>query len=273
MTENLISKYVLIELREYLVRYSALGPIQDTFRAAGIPLKSVKPTEVSGERRQLVEQYYASLDLTSSVDVQKLIKVIEREISQCRLNYPENATEMLKNLLAVLNQSGYREENGHIWKTTAPFSFQSRYIGTINSSAVMKDWERMLRTIEDDPEDAITSARALVESVCKSILDDSSIQYETRWDIARLYKATAETLQLSPSGYDDQTFKQILGGCVGITQGLAEIRNAYGDAHGKGKKHLRASPRHARLAVNAAATLAIFLLETFETRKSLQSDN
>ena len=52
-----------------------------------------------------------------------------------------------------------------------------------------------------------------------------------------------------------------------VAHGLAEVRNAFGDAHGKGKHPVRASARHARLAVNAAGTLAVFLLETFEARQ------
>ena len=47
-----------------------------------------------------------------------------------------------------------------------------------------------------------------------------------------------------------------------ITNGIAELRNSYGTGHGKDAKSKGLSPRHAKLAVGAATTLAIFLVET-----------
>ena len=53
-----------------------------------------------------------------------------------------------------------------------------------------------------------------------------------------------------------------------ITQGVAELRNHYGTGHGKvaGAKGLQS--RHAKLAVGAASTLAVFLAETHNDRRS-----
>lgn len=53
-----------------------------------------------------------------------------------------------------------------------------------------------------------------------------------------------------------------------IIQGSAELRNAYGTGHGKSKSQAKSglTPRHARLAVCAAATLGVFLFETHEAR-------
>jgi hypothetical protein len=53
-----------------------------------------------------------------------------------------------------------------------------------------------------------------------------------------------------------------------LVQGSAELRNAYGTGHGKSKTQARhgLTSRHARLAVGASATLAVFLYETHEAR-------
>ena len=55
----------------------------------------------------------------------------------------------------------------------------------------------------------------------------------------------------------------------GVMPGSAELRNAYGTGHGKSKSQsgYLLEPRHARLAVGAAATLGVFLYETHETRE------
>ena len=46
------------------------------------------------------------------------------------------------------------------------------------------------------------------------------------------------------------------------------MRNALGDAHGKGLSSARPELRHAELAVNLAGTLAVFLIETWKGTKS-----
>lgn len=71
-------------------------------------------------------------------------------------------------------------------------------------------------------------------------------------------------MNLSPDQHNKSLFKKILGGCSSIADRLGNIRNAYGDAHGQGERQIKPAIRHARLAVNAAATLCIFLIETYD---------
>jgi hypothetical protein len=86
--------------------------------------------------------------------------------------------------------------------------------------------------------------------------------------LSELYKKTSQELNLSPSQHTEEIFKQILGGCSGIINGLGSLRNKLGDAHGKGRINIKPAPRHAELAVNLSGTMALFLLETFKAKKS-----
>lgn len=58
----------------------------------------------------------------------------------------------------------------------------------------------------------------------------------------------------------------VLGSLGGIVSGIAELRNYYGTGHGKASGTSGLGPRHARLAVGAASTLAVFLFETYNDR-------
>jgi hypothetical protein len=58
------------------------------------------------------------------------------------------------------------------------------------------------------------------------------------------------------------TVKRLLSNLATITQGIAELRNHYGTGHGKAAGAKGLGPRHAKLAVGAASTLAVFLAET-----------
>jgi len=70
-------------------------------------------------------------------------------------------------------------------------------------------------------------------------------------------------LNLSPDQQSEAEIKRILGGLSNIPAGIGALRTKYGDAHGKGIEHVSLSARHARLIVNSACTIGLFLLETY----------
>jgi hypothetical protein len=138
----------------------------------------------------------------------------------------------------------------------------------LDSEHVHDAWRKALARRESDPDGAITVARSLVESVCKAILDGSGTAYDDHADLPKLYALVARHLNLSPATHTEQLFKQILGGCQTVVEGLAALRNRLGDSHGKGQRGLKPAPRHAELAVNLAGAMATFLVATWEARRS-----
>lgn len=133
---------------------------------------------------------------------------------------------------------------------------------------VMAAWRKSLERRTSDPEGAITSARTLLESMCKHILDEEQVVYDDRDDLPKLYRKTSERLNIAPSQHTEDVFKQILGGCTAAVEGLGTLRNRLSDAHGKGRIAAKPKPRHAELAVNLSGALAMFVLSTWEDRKA-----
>lgn len=125
-------------------------------------------------------------------------------------------------------------------------------------------WQKALERRNEDPEAAITMARTLIESVCKHILDEAGVSHSDKDDLPKLYKETAKQLNMAPEQHQEEVFKQILGGCQNVIQGLGTLRNKLSDAHGKGKKAVKPSARHAALAVNLAGSMATFLVAAWE---------
>ena len=71
-------------------------------------------------------------------------------------------------------------------------------------------------------------ARTLLESVCKHILDESGgNEYEANPDLNKLYKQTATVLNLTKAQHEEVVFKQILGGCTAVVEGLGALRNRH----------------------------------------------
>lgn len=146
-------------------------------------------------------------------------------------------------------------------------SAASATLARFDADHVKADWQKALDRKNTDTDGAITAARALLESVCKHILDDCGDVYDDGADLPKLYRLVAERLNLSPSQHTHEIYKRILGGCTSVVEGLGALRNKEGDAHGKGKAAVKPAARHADLAVNLAGTMATFLTQTWEVRK------
>jgi hypothetical protein len=135
----------------------------------------------------------------------------------------------------------------------------------IDVEYVAKHWQKLLQRLASDPEGAITSARSLLESVCLYLLDCMGKKFVHAGDLPSLYRATVQELDLAPKKEDEESIRQILGSCSGIVQGVAALRNQFGDAHGRlGEGTER---RLAHLTANSVGTLCTFLIESMESTK------
>lgn len=150
---------------------------------------------------------------------------------------------------------------------------QVAYIKTKFSSAYMQDQIDLLMEMRTrNPTEAIGKAKELVESCCKTILEESGLPVDPNWDVAKLSKETAKCLRvdIDSAKTDDKIVKQILGSLQGIASGLAEFRNAFGSGHGKSDSFVPLPARHAKLAVGSAVTLVEYYWETFEWRNGVK---
>lgn len=142
----------------------------------------------------------------------------------------------------------------------------------LNAEYVSQQINLMESSIEAAPHISIGLSKELIETCCKSIFQEREQKCNTDWDLGKLMKETTKLLKLTPSDIPNEakaatSIKQILGSLSSVVQGIAEVRNEYGSGHGKDGKFKGLQPRHAKLAVGAASTLAIYLLETHELKK------
>ncbi len=143
----------------------------------------------------------------------------------------------------------------------------SDVLSKFDAETVHAVWQKALNRRSEDPEGAITSARTLLETVCKHVLDQARVEYADGADLPKLYKTAAAQLNLAPSQHSETIFKQILGGCTAVVEGLGSLRNKLSDSHGKGLGRVKPDTRHAELAVILAGSMATFLIETWEHRR------
>ncbi|MEP0855854.1 abortive infection family protein [Trichocoleus sp. DQ-U1] len=172
----------------------------------------------------------------------------------------------LQEWLKENNPQDFEELYGH----TQPLLDTTEEMAIANSFELNQHIARVRRSVESDPELAVGSTKELIESVLKTILEGFGEEIG-KDDLTKLLKRTQRVLNLSPSEIDSnmkgaEIIKRTLNNIGQVVIGVDELRNIYGTGHGKVHKS-GITPRHARLVVGTGATLAIFLMETFEMQK------
>ncbi|GAF15006.1 abortive phage resistance protein [Bacillus sp. JCM 19046] len=119
---------------------------------------------------------------------------------------------------------------------------------------------------------AVTSAKTLVEGVCKEILN-KFLDYNSnkKTDLPILFTKVREKLNLNPKDPKlDNSLKDVLTGLIKIVNGISEIRNKPGDSH---IPRYKIDRHHALLVVNSAKTVSVFLFNSFEYQKEKRNIN
>lgn len=268
MTTELISKKTRRAFREWLVGW-VLRKIDDLFDNHNVKCISLPPEQLpSGSRRSLVECYYAFIDWTNPVDVQKMLPVYEEIL----LEIPPEDKEKKDYFLTLLKRDGYSYEDDRI--VSDPFHgdlIQAIRNASLDVKHLNVYVDRIKASVDTDPALAIGSMKELLEATFKTMLLGQAIAFNSSDDIPQLLKAVQKSLELAPEDIADSRrgadiIRRTLSNLGQIVVGISELRNLYGTGHGRHATSRGLGPRHARLVVGAGATLCVFLLETYEHR-------
>lgn len=138
-----------------------------------------------------------------------------------------------------------------------------------NSFDLKRHISRLRNAINFDPESTIGTTKEMLESVMKTILEQNNIKLKK--NMPMLLKQVQEVLKirkedvLEKKGVD--AIVEILEGLEKVVINVNRLRNLHGTGHGRSKVY-RLDNRLARLVANSGITLAIFLMDTHEDRKS-----
>ena len=155
-----------------------------------------------------------------------------------------------------------------MWILAAPgVTYGREILSGTDLTYVAQQITRMEAAVNADPGLAIGTAKELIETCCKTIFYERGVTHCDNTDLPGLVKLTSKELKLTPDDISDQAkaadlIKRLLSNLATIAQGVAELRNKFGTRHGKLSTAKGLGPRHAKLAVGAASTLAVFLVET-----------
>ena len=174
---TLIDKFL-----DLLSSRSSLREIQNNFIDANIMRDSSINQKYNGQRKSLAWEYISTLNLEDEAEFSKLLNVIETYLFQWNLYIHEvDEDEEINRLIKIINVLGYEynKDTGKITKNEREVN-----LSTIKSLAikfdieyVLKECNRIEKEALTDPEDAITSAKSMVESTLKHILDSEGEKF------------------------------------------------------------------------------------------------
>jgi hypothetical protein len=249
------------------------GPkIESFMRACGVDMSV-------GSNSRLPALSKALLDLHRREELQTLQTIIEHAADPRDFaREPERLSQVIDHLNTYLRLDGVelQHQGGRVRLVTAGTSapIVSGLVAvarTLDLDTVQRELERALANAESDPEDAVTAACSIVESVCRSVLIELGLPLPDKKDIQGLYRAVRAPLGLSPDREDlppeaAEDIKTILGGLSTVVQGIGALRTHVGDAHGREKGFRRIDARIARLAIHAAGNIGLFVIDTWQQK-------
>lgn len=170
-------------------------------------------------------------------------------------------------LAAALGKAGLAySRGGHVGDASAsPVLTLREMIEGGGLTAVSVEMERSLKQVETDPNAAAHYAANILEATLKAYLVRKSIPFNDESDtLNRLWELVRDSLGINPKDLPSKDLKKIASGLNSIVDGTMFLRNKKSGAHGRTEEQTREDvlrPRHARLVIHSAHTLAVYVLE------------
>jgi len=177
-----------------------------------------------------------------------------------------NARERITRVLAECDlqyQRGGRISNA----LGVPTRTLESFIRYRDLAAIDREFERATSNVETHPREAVSAASNVLESVCKVYIEDERLNTPAKQDLQSIWGVVRKHLGFDPSKIEDTDLKKILSGMISVVDGIGSLRTHASSAHGSGRKAYRLEPRHARLAIHSAHTIALFILESWHRSK------
>lgn len=135
-------------------------------------------------------------------------------------------------------------------------------------TAIDAEFTRALANVNSEPREAVSAACNILESIFKIYIADEGLPQPNKQDLQSVWKVVKTDLGFDPALVQDDDLKKILSGILSVVDGIGAFRTHASSAHGQGRKLYNIKPRHARLAIHSAHTLGLFIIETWDEKRS-----
>ena len=183
-------------------------------------------------------------------------------IPNIRKKFKEKIESILERCNLIYVSGGYISDG-----TSAPSRTLAELIKGRDIPSIEVEFNRSLSNVTSEPREAVSAACNILESIFKIYIEDEGLPPPKKQDLQNIWKVVRADLGFDPSKVQDDDLKKILSGLLSVVDGIGAFRTHASSAHGEGRKSYNLKPRHARLAIHSAHTLALFVLETWDEKK------
>ncbi|MEZ9441411.1 abortive infection family protein [Vibrio atlanticus] len=239
--------------------------------APGEPPEGSKPVKVQAWLRRInKESEYPFKILGKLIETHmELPEQEERDQVVWGQNVTNHKKEFKDKLLSIFEKCNLTyTSGGHVSDgSSAPSKALSALIKGRDIPSIDAEFTRALTNVNSEPREAVSAACNILESIFKVYIADESLDSPQKQDLQNVWKLVRGDLGFDPKLVQDDDLKKVLSGIISIVDGIGAFRTHASSAHGEGRKIYNLKPRHARLAIHSAHTIALFVLETWDERK------
>lgn len=234
--------------------------------APGDPPEGSKPVKV--------QEWLRRTNKDDSVDPLKILGRLIEGYMEANCDPDEYLGEANRDYKAKIEQAlarcGLRYVKGGIVSLggTIPSRSLEKTIKDRDYISIDDEFDRAVRNVEFKPREAVSAASNILESICKIYIETEGLGMPKKQDLQPVWNVVRKDLGFDPASIGDRDLKEILSGLFAIVSGIGALRTHTSSAHGAGKKRYRLEPRHARLAIHSAHTVATFILESWDKKKN-----
>ncbi len=289
--KDVFSSYVLTALTDVITGGSAndatpsIGVYRSAYALHEFMMECGVSFQVDGSRVPSVRDKLRELIFIDPTGAD-IVRMIEHVADpRAYISEPEKGGAVVDHLNKALEADGFRvvviRGKARLQKITRDSAVLDAFgskANILDFDTVIREIDRALANAEIDPEDAVTAACSILESVCRSILIEMGETLPPKRDISGLMRALQDILGLSPARTDlpadvADDIRQVLSGLTTTAKGIGALRTHGGDAHGREKGRRSVDARIARLAIHSSSTIALFLIETWERQNNPKTKN
>lgn len=233
----------------------------------------------TGNKMTKCQEWLLKCNKIEEVDALKILGAVLEDYMEKPLNedfwssneqYNLNWRENRKKINDILSQYGLAYYLGGfvrmVGKSGATKTLEE-ILKSKDIGAIELEFHRAMENANTDPPTSLTAACAIIESICKVYIEEKALSAPRDASIKPLWATVANDLGFDPSKLEDNDLKKILTGLSSIVDGVGALRTHAGSAHGRASLRYKIQPRHARLAIHASHTLAVFILESWDNKK------
>jgi len=262
---------VLSESMPELESHASLDNLFSYAEAPGEPPEGSKPVKVQAWLRRVNKEAERPLVVLGRI-IECYIELPDIE-ENSRSMYGMHAADTKKGfkrkIEAILSRCNLTYIAGGIISdgSSTPSRSLAELIKGRDIPSIDAEFTRALANVNSEPREAVSAACNILEAIFKTYITDENLEMPQKQDLQNVWKVVRSDLGFEPGLLQDDDLKRILSGVLSVVDGIGAFRTHASSAHGEGRKVYKLKPRHARLAIHSAHTIALFVLETWDERK------